>query len=100
MQVNVKREVTMNWNNAPDTITPEIYAQIRGHSVQWARNKFDEKDFPRLESKKKIADKTAVRLYELGINPKQNQKAGIEFLILLELQKLTKSKEEQTNEKN
>ncbi len=98
--MNVKREVTMNWNNAPDTITPEIYAQIRGHSVQWARNKFDEKDFPRLESKKKIADKTAVRLYELGINPKQNQKAGIEFLILLELQKLTKSKEEQTNEKN
>lgn len=98
--MNVKREVTMNWNNAPDTITPEIYAQIRGHSVQWARNKFDEKDFPRLESKKKIADKTAVRLYELGINPKQNQKAGIEFLILLELQKLTKTKEEQTNEKN
>lgn len=98
--MNVKREVTMNWNNAPDTITPEIYAQIRGHSVQWARNKFDEKDFPRLESKKKIADKTAVRLYELGINPKQNQKAGIEFLILLELQKLTKTKEEQTNEKS
>lgn len=96
--MNVKREVTMNWSNAPDTITPEIYAQIRGHSVQWARNKFDEKDFPRLESKKKIADKTAVRLYELGINPKQNQKAGIEFLILLELQKLTKAKEEHTNE--
>lgn len=98
--MNVKREITMNWDDAPDTITPEIYAQIRGHSPQWARNKFDEKDFPRLESGKKIADKTAVRLYELGINPKQNQKAGIEFLILLELQKLTKSKEEQTNEKN
>lgn len=98
--MNVKHEASMNWDEAPDTITPEIYAKIRGHSLQWAREKFNEKDFPRLESGKQIADKTAVRLYELGINIKQNQKQGIEFLILLELQKINKSREMIKNEKN
>lgn len=90
--MNVKHEATLNWDEAPDTVTPEIYAKIRGHSLQWARDKFNEKDFPRLESGKQIADKTAVRLYELGINIKQNQKQGIEFLILLELQKMNRVK--------
>lgn len=88
MQLNVKREITMTWDEAPDTITPEIYAKIRGHSPQWARDRFNEKDFPRLESGKQIADKTAVRLYDMGINIKQNQKAGVEYLILLELKKI------------
>ena len=86
--MNVKKEVTMNWDEAPDTITPEIYAQIRGRSTQWARDKFNEKNFPRLDGKLLIADKTAVKLYDLGINPKQNQKAGIDYLILLEIKKL------------
>ena len=66
--MNVKKEITMNWNEAPDTITPEIYSQIRGHSVQWARDRFNERNFPKLESGKQIADKTAVMLYDLGIN--------------------------------
>lgn len=88
MRLNVKREITMTWDEAPDTITPEIYAKIRGHSPQWARDRFNEKDFPRLESGKQIADKTAVRLYDMGINIKQNQKAGVEYLILLELKKI------------
>ena len=78
----------MNWEEAPDTITPEIYAKIRGKSLQWARNRFNERDFPKLESGKQIADKTAVRLYDMGINIKNNSKQGIEFLMLLELQKL------------
>lgn len=86
--MNVKKEATMNWDEAPDTITPEIYAKIRGHSDVWAREKFKEKGFPRLESGKQIADKTALRLYDLGINIKENPKHGIEVLILLELQKL------------
>lgn len=86
--MNVKHEIEMNFDNAPDTITPEIYAKIRKHSVQWARNKFNEKDFPRIESSKQIADKTAVKLYDMGINLKNNAKQGIEYLILLELQKL------------
>lgn len=91
--MNVKKEITMNWNEAPDTITPEIYSQIRGHSVQWARDRFNEKNFPKLESGKQIADKTAVMLYDLGINPKTNPKQSIEYLILLELQKISKIKE-------
>ena len=37
--MNVKREITLNWDDAPDTITPEIYARIRGHSNEWARKK-------------------------------------------------------------
>lgn len=94
--MNVKKEVTMNWNEAPDTITPEIYAQIRGRSIQWARDKFNEKKFPRLDGKLLIADKTAVKLYDLGINPKQNQKASVDYLILLELRKLNERK--RTNE--
>ncbi len=93
--MNVKKEVTMNWNEAPDTITPEIYAQIRGRSIQWARDKFNEKNFPRLDGKLLIADKTAVKLYDLGINPKQNQKASVDYLILLELRKLNERKWEQ-----
>lgn len=88
MHLNVKHEITLTWDEAPDTITPEIYAKIRGHSPQWARDRFNEKDFPRLESGKQIADKTAVRLYDMGINIKQNPKAGVEYLILLELKKI------------
>lgn len=90
--MNVKYEISMNWEEAPDTITPETYAKIRGKSTQWARNKFNEKNFPRLDGKLLMADKTAVRLYDMGINPKQNQKASIDYLILLEIQKI--------NEKN
>lgn len=87
--MNVKKEITMNWDEAPDTITPEIYAKIRKHSTQWARNKFNEKNFPRIEGGKQIADKTAVMLYDMGIDVKSQPKQGIEFLILLELRKLT-----------
>ena len=86
--MNVKKEISMNWEDAPDTITPEVYAKIRGHSTQWAREKFKEKDFPLIEGGKTIADKKAVMLYDMGISIKNNQKAGIEYLILLELQKL------------
>lgn len=90
--MNVKHEVTLNWDEAPDTITPEIYARIRGHSVEWAREKFKEPNFPRLESGKMIADKTSLRLCDMGINPKLNSKQSIEYLILLELQKLTQKR--------
>ena len=88
--MNAKRQATLNWEDAPDTLTPEMYAKIRGHSVQWARDRFNEKGFPKIESGKQIADKRAVMLYDMGINPKTNPKQSIEYLILLELQKLTK----------
>lgn len=93
MKLNVKREITLNWEDAPDTITPEIYAQIRGHSPEWARNRFKEKNFPRLESGKLVADKTAVRLYDMGIDIKNNPKQSVELLILLELQKMNERSE-------
>lgn len=95
--MNVKKESTMNWDEAPDTITPEIYAKIRGHSLQWARDRFNEKNFPKIESGKQIADKTAVMLYDLGISTKANAKQCVEYLILLELQKISKGVK--TNEK-
>lgn len=90
--MNVKHEITLNWDDAPDTITPEVYAKIRGRSPQWARDKFNEKNFPKLDGKLLLADKTAVRLYDMGINIKNQTKQGIEFLILLELQKLNQTK--------
>ncbi|MCI8486822.1 MAG: hypothetical protein HFJ20_07195 [Clostridia bacterium] len=90
--MNVKYESSLNWEDAPDTITPDIYAKIRGRSPQWARDKFNEKNFPKLDGKLLLADKTAVRLYDLGINIKNQTKQGIEFLILLELQKLNESR--------
>lgn len=98
--MNVKKEVTMTWDEAPDTITPDIYAKIRGHSPQWARDRFNEKNFPKIESGKQIADKTAVMLYDIGINIKTQTKQGIEFLILLELQKLNKRLENQKVERS
>lgn len=85
--MNTKKQISMNWDEAPDTITPEIYAKIRGHSEQWAREQFKKRDFPKLDSGKLIADKTAVRLYEAGVNMKNNPKLGIDYLILLELKK-------------
>lgn len=86
--MNVKREITLNWDDAPDTITPELYAKIRGHSDEWARDRFKERNFPRLKSGKLVADKTALRLYDMGIDIKNNPKQSIELLILLELQKM------------
>lgn len=93
--MNVKKETTINWESAPDTITPEIYARIRGLSTQWARERFKENDFPKIESGKLIADKTAVRLYDMGIKVKQTPKNGISYLILLEIQKLNKQRREE-----
>lgn len=90
--MNVKNKISLNWNDVPDTITPETYAKIRGKSVQWARNKFNEKNFPRIDGKLLLADKTAVKLYDMGINPRESQKASINYLILLELQKLNEKK--------
>lgn len=92
--MNVKKEISMNWDEAPDTITPEIYAEVRGHSLQWAREQFNKKDFPKLDSGKLIADKTAVRLYEVGINMKNNPKLGIDYLIYLELKKINERREQ------
>lgn len=99
-----KLEPTMTWEDASDTITPDIYAKIRGISSQKARDRFKEKNFPIIDGGKQIADKTAVMLYDMGINPKMQSKESINFLILSELKKLNsqlntnKNKEMITNE--
>lgn len=97
--MNTKKEITMNWKEAPDTITPEIYARIRGHSPKWASARLKKKDFPKIESGKQIADKTAVMLYDMGINIKNNPKQGIDFLMLLELKKINERGEANAKEK-
>lgn len=91
--MNVKKEATLKWEDAPDTITPELYAQIRGISEQSARKEFNKKGFPLLQSggSKLIADKTTLKLYDLGVNPKANPKQAVDYLILLELKELNKS---------
>lgn len=88
--MNVKKEITMTWEEAPDTISPEIYARIRGIGTQTARDIFNSKGFPRIDGAgtKQIADKIAVRLYDMGLNPKENPKQSIEYLILLELKRI------------
>lgn len=96
--MNVKHKIEMNFEDAPDTITPEIYARIRGHSTDWARKKFKEKNFPIIEGGKQIADKTAVKLYDMGISPKTHTKEAIEYLTYLEIQKLNKRLLERSNQ--
>lgn len=104
MQTKIKP--TLNWVDVPDTINPEHYAQVRGISVGKAREIFNSKNFPRIDGtgSKQLADKKAVMLYDMGINPKIQSKESISFLILSELKKLNsqlninKIKEMKTNE--
>lgn len=102
--MNNKITPTMTWEEAPETLTPEIYAKIRGIAPNKAREKFKEKGFPLVSGGKQIADKTAVRLYDMGINPKIQTKESISFLILSELKNINsqlntnKNKEMITNE--
>lgn len=97
---------TLTWDDAPDTLDPETYAKIRGIGKNKAEEKFKEKNFPIIEGGKAIADKTAVRLYDMGINPKIQTKESINFLVYTELKKISSKlntnpkKELITNEKN
>lgn len=86
----MKLKSTMTWEDAPDTITPVELAQILGIGENAARQKFDEKGFPRIPGLGNIrkADKNAARLYIQGINIKENQKEAINSMLLFELKKL------------
>lgn len=85
-----KKEPSMTWEEAPDTIGPEELAKILGIGEPGARNKFDEKGFPRIPGLGNLrkADKNAARLYIQGINLKTNQKDSIIGLLLFEIKKL------------
>ncbi len=85
-----KIEPSMTWEEAPDTIGPDELAKILGVGEPSARNKFDEKGFPRIPGLGNLrkADKQAVRLYLQGINIKTNQKEAITGLLLFEIKNL------------
>lgn len=64
------KKSTITFKDLPDTITPHDYAKWRGIGENKAREIFNSKGFPRLQGTgvKQLADKTAVRLYELGLS--------------------------------
>ncbi len=57
---------TINYDELPDTITPQLYSKWRGISVSLARQKFHSDGFPLIPNmgNRLIADKRDVFLYE------------------------------------
>lgn len=72
--MQVKRP-TLKYEDLPETITPLEYAEWRGIGESKAREIFNSKGFPRIKGTgvKQLADKVAVRLYELGLEPEEKQ---------------------------
>ena len=64
--------MSIKFEELPDTITPDDYAKWRSIGVDQARNRFHAKGFPMLNiaGNRLIADKRAVLMYELNIEPK------------------------------
>ena len=64
------KKPTLKYEELPETITPFDYASWRGIGENKAREIFNSKGFPRLQGTgvKQLADKVAVRLYELGLS--------------------------------
>lgn len=64
------KKPTITFNDLPETITPLDYANWRGIGENKAREIFNSKGFPRIQGTgvKQLADKVAVRLYELGLS--------------------------------
>lgn len=92
----VKINPTMTWDEAPDTITPVELAKILGIGEPGARQKFDEKNFPRIPGLGNIrkADKNVARLYIQGISIKENLKEALNGMLLFEIKKLNNNFEE------
>ena len=67
----------IKFEDLPDTITPEDYANWRGIGKENARTYFHRKGFPRLlnAGNRLIADKRAVLFFDLGLNGKDIQDA-------------------------
>lgn len=91
--MKANKKSTMTWEEAPDTISPTELSEILGICIISARKIFDQKDFPKV-SKSVIgnigkADKEAARLYVQGFRIKEKPKETLDYLILLELKKLT-----------
>ena len=62
-----------NYEDLPDTITPNDYAEWRGCGENKAYEIFNSKGFPLIKGigTKKIADKRAVLFFEMGLNEKE-----------------------------
>lgn len=89
--LKVKLEPTLNWEDAPDTITPEDLKNILGIGIEGARKIFNKSDFPKINEIGNIgkADKEAARLYIQGIKiNKNNSKETLLSMIYFELKKL------------
>lgn len=87
-----KVEQTMTWDEANEAIDPTMLGQILAIGPGPARKIFKRYDFPIIpetEGNPK-ADKEAARLYIQGQDFKNHPKEKIEYLILMELRKLTK----------
>lgn len=68
--------MSMNFEDLPDTITPEMYAKWRGIGKNKAREKFNAESFPKLNGvgTRLLADKRAVLMYDLNITPEDYSK--------------------------
>ena len=70
-----EKKSTKTYEELPDTITPYDYAEWRGIGENKAREIFNKKDFPKIQGVgvKKLADKRAVYLYDLGLKEEEKQ---------------------------
>lgn len=70
-----EKKSTKTYQELPDTITPYDYAEWRGIGENKAREIFNKRDFPKIQSVgvKQIADKRAVFLYDLGLKEEEKQ---------------------------
>ena len=67
------------------------YAEVSRIGKVKANEIFEKNDFPRMEAgNKKLVDKMAARLYNMGVSTKNCKREAIEYLILLELKKISK----------
>lgn len=69
------KKPSKNYEDLPETISPLEYAEWRGIGETKAREIFNRKDFPRIKGTgvKQLADKIAVRLYDLGLKEEEKQ---------------------------
>ena len=68
--------MSVNFEDLPDTITPQMYAEWRGIGKNKAREKFNTIGFPKLNGvgTRLLADKRAVLMYDLKITPEDYSK--------------------------
>ena len=102
--MKTKKNSTMTWEDAPDTIGVEELMQILGIGKNYASNIFNNKEFPKIDGigNSLKADKEAARLYIQGFKIKGNFKNSTEYMILLELKNIKEQiikKEGEINEK-